>query len=244
MRFSLENEKAVIALVLKAQKDSEAADKFIKQYVPFVKAETSKFTAHSIFGNEDEYSIALFAFYEALMSFNPNKGAFFSFARTAIRNRLIDYSRKENKHTMVVSLNEKVNEDEDKTLEETIKDDRNEIEEFVIRSAAKVEMEEFSTNLAEYGLTLSDIADNCPKQERTFTACMKVLDYAISNPTIFDHLLLTKKLPISTLVKGAGVDKKTLERQRKYLLGILLAYTNGFEIIRGHLDLNKKEVLL
>ena len=73
---------------------------------------------------------------------------------------------------------------------------------------------------------------------------MKVLDYAISNPTIFDHLLLTKKLPISTLVKGAGVDKKTLERQRKYLLGILLAYTNGFEIIRGHLDLNKKEVLL
>lgn len=30
--------------------------------------------------------------------------------------------------------------------------------------------------------------------------------------------------------------EKTLERHRNYLVAILLAYTNGYEIIRGHLS--------
>ena len=45
-----------------------------------------------------------------------------------------------------------------------------------------------------------------------------------------------KKLPLSRLALGAGVEKKTLERHRNYLVAILLAYTNGYEIIRGHLS--------
>ena len=37
------------------------------------------------------------------------------------------------------------------------------------------------------------------------------------------------------LSAGSGTDKKTMERHRKYLMAILLAFTNGYEIIRGHL---------
>ena len=37
------------------------------------------------------------------------------------------------------------------------------------------------------------------------------------------------------MVNGSGVDKKTIERHRRYLVAILLAFTNGYEIIRGHL---------
>lgn len=33
----------------------------------------------------------------------------------------------------------------------------------------------------------------------------------------------------------AGVEGKTMERHRSYLIAILLAFTNGYEIIRGHL---------
>ena len=43
------------------------------------------------------------------------------------------------------------------------------------------------------------------------------------------------KLPIAELAFGAGAERKTLERHRKYLVAMLLAFTNGFEIIRGHL---------
>ena len=30
----------------------------------------------------------------------------------------------------------------------------------------------------------------------------------------------------------SGVDRKTLDRHRKYLIAVLLAFTNGYEIIR------------
>ena len=31
------------------------------------------------------------------------------------------------------------------------------------------------------------------------------------------------------------MERKTLERHRKYMVALLLIHTNGYEIIRGHL---------
>lgn len=230
------------SMLKRAQSDSKAADAVIEQYLPFIKAETAKFLSRPLSGDDDELSIAMFAFYEALMSYEAKKGSFFSYASVSIKNRLIDHVRKEEKNRGTLSLSSKVSSDSDRTLEETIESEKNEIEEFESRTATREEIEEYSNELLSYGLTLSDIALNCPKQERSFKTCMKVLSFALENEKVFDHLLLTKKLPLSLISKGCGVSEKFLDRTRKYLIGILLAYTNGFEIIRGHLNLKKKEV--
>ena len=79
------------------------------------------------------------------------------------------------------------------------------------------------------------MADNCPRQERTLQACRRVLTAARENPELLNELLRTKKLPIAALSDISRTDKKTMERHRKYLIAILLAFTNGYEIIRGHL---------
>ncbi len=50
-----------------------------------------------------------------------------------------------------------------------------------------------------------------------------------------EELLESKRLPIGKLTAGSGVERKTLERHRKYMVSLLLMYTNGYEIIRGHL---------
>ena len=80
-----------------------------------------------------------------------------------------------------------------------------------------------------------DVAANCPKQQRTLEACRKALQYARENPELLEDLLGTRRLPISRLSEGSGVERKTLERHRKYMIALLLIYTNGYEIIRGHL---------
>lgn len=74
-------------------------------------------------------------------------------------------------------------------------------------------------------------------------ACTAVIHYAGKNPSLLEDLLKSKKLPIAQLVSGTGVDRKTLERHRKYILAMLLVQTNGYEIIRGHLRrvLHRKE---
>ena len=40
---------------------------------------------------------------------------------------------------------------------------------------------------------------------------------------------------LNNLKSLSKTDKKTMERHRKYLVAVLLAFTNGYEIIRGHL---------
>ena len=72
-------------------------------------------------------------------------------------------------------------------------------------------------------------------QQRTLDACRKALQYARENPELLDTLLQTKRLPLGQLTAGSGVERKTLERHRKYMVALLLIYTNGYEIIRGHL---------
>ena len=106
---------------------------------------------------------------------------------------------------------------------------------FEARTASQQEIQEFGAQLASFGISFSDVADNCPRQERTLAACRRVLDCARANPALLEKLVETGRLPMSELAAGSGTDKKTMERHRKYLVAILLAFTNGYEIIRGHL---------
>ena len=237
----MKEEHQIVSRVLEAQSNSQAADELIAQYLPFIRSETATFLKRFPEDGQDELSIAMFAFHEAAMSYQSDKGSFLKLAATAIRNRLIDHYRREQRHTGTVSLDAQSSEDDESALVDQIRDDRNEAEKIHDRTATKKEIQEFTGQLQKFGLSLSDIADNCPKQERTLTACMHVLDYARQNPDLLDQLVKAKKLPLSQLIEGTGADRKTLERHRKYIVAILLAYTNGFEIIRGHLSMIKRK---
>lgn len=50
-----------------------------------------------------------------------------------------------------------------------------------------------------------------------------------------DEFLRTKRLPLKKIIEGTKAPKKTIERHRKYIVALLLIYSNGYEIIRGHL---------
>ena len=221
-------EHAIVQAVYAAKTDTAAADAFVQQYLPFVRAETVRFTRQAIEqGHEDELSIALLAFYEAILSYEKGRGAFLPYAARAIRNRLIDHFRAERRHRGQVSMQASAGED-GRTLAGTLpaRD---------LRLASRQEIAAFGAQLEQYGICFSDVADNCPRQQRTLDACRRVLDYARSNPALLDRMVQTGRLPMAELAQGSGVDKKTMERHRRYLFAILLAFTNGYEIIRGHL---------
>ena len=230
------SEHEIIKQVQMAQKSAEAADAFVRQYMPFIKSETAKFLKRPPQeGQDEELGIAMFAFYESAMAYHRGRGAFLNLAALAIRNRLIDHYRKEQRHGNVISLEMPAGDEDGASLMDQIQDDRNETEDSVTRSAAQKEIAEFARQLMKFDISITDVADYCPKQERTLTACMRVLEYAKEHPELLDILVESRKLPVAQLIQGSGVDRKTLERHRKYVVAILLAYTNGYEIIRGHL---------
>ena len=237
-------EPDIIRLVQAAKQSSSAADKLIQTYMPFIKSETAKFINRApIDGTDDEFSIAMFAFYEAAMAYRTDKGTFLSLAAAAIRNRLIDYYRKEKRHPNSVSLETPVYSDDDNAvLSDHLADTRDEVNCLTDTLAAKSEIHTFAKQLAEFQISMSDVAGCCPRQERTLHSCFKALEYAKMHPELLELLIRNHKLPIRQLASGSGVEKKTLERHRKYMVAILLAYTNGYEIIRGHLQqMNRTE---
>ena len=229
-------EHSIVGQVYAAKTDPEAADALIGQYMGFIRSETVKFVhAAPEDGHEDELSIAMLAFYEAVLGYEKSRGAFLPFAARAIRNRLIDHYRTERRHRDVLSLHAPGGGEEDSALMDTLPDARDEIGAYELRSASQQEIQEFGAQLARFGLSFSDVADNCPRQDRTLAACRRVLDYARANPALLEKVAETGKLPMNELALGSGAERKTLERHRKYLVAILLAFTNGYEIIRGHL---------
>ena len=231
----MNNEHKIVQQVYAAKEDVQAADRLIGTYLPFIKTETAKFLKRPpVEGHDDELSIAMIAFHEAIGGYSRTRGAFLKYAAMLIRSRLIDYSRREQRHSRVISLDAPARE-ENTTLGEVLVGERDPHEETASRDATRAEIEELARQMKEFGVDLSDVADNCPKQQRTLDACRKALQYARENPELLDDLLKTKRLPIGQLAAGSGVERKTLERHRKYMVALLLIYTNGYEIIRGHL---------
>ncbi len=222
--------------IAEAKKSPKKTDVFIEKYTPFIRSEALGFgIVDDHYDINDRISIAMFAFYEALMNYDVKKGAFFSLAKIYIRNRLIDYFRRNENKEKDLSLDDKVHDDNEKTLLDLIEDERSSIEYIHEKECTRLEIEDFQKTLSEYDLTLSEIAENAPRQKRTMDTCLSALEYARSNPDILELLIQKKRLPISRLLKHGRLDRKTIERHRKYLVGIFLAFTNGFVIIRGHL---------
>lgn len=229
------SEHEIVAKVYAAKAASDAADALIRQYMGFIRSEAMRASGKYKGENEDEISIAMFAFYEAVINYEKGRGAFLPYAARAIRNRIIDYYRKEKRHEHVDSLHAFISGEDNTELLDILPDQKNQMEAYEMREASQKEILEFEKQLAAFGISFSDVADNCPRQKRTFAACRKVLDYARGNQELLERFVLSGRLPVNELSQGSGTDKKIMERHRKYLVAILLAFTNGYEIIRGHL---------
>ena len=232
----MNEEHGILEQVYAAKESVQAADQLIGDYLPFIRAETAKFLKRPPEeGRDDELSIAMIAFHEAIGGYAKHRGSFLKYASMLIRSRLIDYARKERRHRQTVSLDAPAAGEESASLGETLPEERDYPEESAHRQATRQEIEELSRQMESFGVSLSDVADNCPKQQRTLQACRKALAYARENSWLLEELVHGKKLPLAKLSDGSGVERKTLERHRKYLVALLLIYTNGYEIIRGHL---------
>ena len=233
---SSQQEHQLVQQVAAAQKDSQAADQLIRQYQNFIQSQARRFSPGATPVQQEEHqSIAMLAFYVAVLGYQSRRGHFLSYAARTIRSRLIDHYRKERRHRGTVSLELPAGEEDSERLMDTLPQEKDEIQSLTLRQASRQEIEEFGKQLNSFGLSFSQIAENCPKQQRTLAACQKVLSAARSHPETLKKLLKTKKLPMKELSSLSQVEVKTMERHRSYLVAILLAFTNGYEIIRGHL---------
>ena len=196
----------IISQVYKAKKDSHAADELIQAYMPFIKSETAKFLNRPPDKSDDELSIAMFAFYESIQNYSKLRGSFLKFAALHIKNRLIDNYRKEKRNKGQISLD--VSDDEKQDLKDTIRDEHDKYQENELREATQQEIAELSAQMQDFGVSMTDVAENSPRQRRTLEICQRAVQYARNNPEILDDFLRTKRVPLAKLADHAWLVKK------------------------------------
>ena len=88
--------KQLEQLVLDSKDDKQKLNDLVEAYKPFIASCAQKLSGKYLnYGSDDELSIAMVAFVQAVYGYRTENGEFLSYASVAIRNSIIDYYRKQ-----------------------------------------------------------------------------------------------------------------------------------------------------
>ncbi|HHW00330.1 MAG TPA: RNA polymerase sigma factor SigI [Clostridiaceae bacterium] len=215
----------------------EEINNLIEEYKPFIASCTEKVTGKYVrYGEDDELSIALIAFVEAIKAYDSSKGSFLSFAQNVIRRRLIDYFRKENRNSNVTYLNDYINDEGEQETDLSISQTINEYSSSLINEYRRLEIEELKVELSEWDISFVDLAKTSPKRKRTKKLYKEILQFVLSRPDLVEQLRKKKQLPVSEIEKYLKIPKKNVERARKYIIAAVIIMTGDYQYIKEYIS--------
>lgn len=203
------------------QGDRLAREDFLENSKPFVFKTACKFSRRLLeWGRDDELSVALIAFNEAIDRFRNDCGVpFLAYARMVMNSRLTDLRRRENRNLAAsVPLpppGEGLNDAEFTKAWEVY------WEEAAAREREE-EIKEYGESLNSYGLSFEDLVQCSPRHHDTRQSFMLAASVLVEKSNLFEELRDKKKLPLLELEKSTGIKRKTLERGRKYIIAMAL----------------------
>ncbi len=217
--------------------NTEKTGRFVEEYKPFIASCAEKVVGRYMnYGTDDELSISMIAFVEAINSFDSTKGNFFTFSRNVIKRRLIDYYRSEKRHSNVISLNlymEEREEEYDLSNDEAIRNYSDQ----KLAEQRRLELQELGRELAQWNITYRDLARVSPKHRKTRQQCAELAGVILSNPDILQPVIIKKYLPIAELEKLSGLPRKLIERFRKYIIAVVVIAIGDYEYIKDYIKL-------
>lgn len=229
-------------VVLAKNGDKDAREELIRQYTPFVMRVTAEACGrYVVAGQDDEASIALLAFHEAIDSYQTGRGTFLKFSETVIKRRLIDYYRGQRRFGRETPLSDFVIEDDEgeefcpAEMDAAILQHRHDVE----RMERQDEIRRYQDMLASYGISFSDLVKAAPKHRDAREAAKAVARYIAMRPELRAHLINNKSLPLKELdgMPGIPVSRKTIERNRKYIIALTLIIVGEFDYLKGYISL-------
>lgn len=226
--------KEVTALVEKAKHEKQVRDSVITQYAPFILKTTSEFANRFISpGVDEEYSIGLLAFNEAIDSFDSSRGtSFFAFARLVIRRRLMDYYKRNSKSASEISMQKM--EEENPYIEYSVSLDRYKLA--TEQEHRKMEIEDYSKALQEFAISFNDLVDAAPKKKDARARAVEAARIIVDSPSLLDCLMTNKQLPLADMLHRTRLSRKTLERNRKYIIAIVLILSGEYNYLKSYIQ--------
>lgn len=211
-------------------------NKLIMKYKPFIAKTVSSVCKRYIDESDDEFSIGLIAFNEAIEKYSVDKGSsLLSFAELLIKRRVIDFIRKEArvKTVTLVAANDYGDENAQSKIESDLS-----IEEFekqVEQEHRKEEITHFQRVLTEFGLSFSDLLEHSPKHADARQNAMIVANTLVKEDDLKRILFEKKQLPIKQLESKVEVSRKTIERNRKYIIAMAIILVGDYVYLKDYI---------
>ncbi|MCP3032424.1 RNA polymerase sigma-I factor [Halobacillus sp. A1] len=217
--------------------DEEAKNEILIQYQPFIAKSVSEVCKRYIDPDrDDEFSIGLSAFNEAIHAYSCEKGcSFLSFAKLVIKRKVIDYIRNEQKKPKVVSLDEEYIDDEQMENPSEIQAAK---DRYVLETESwyrREEIKEFQSQLQKYNLTFEELTISSPKHVDARESAIQVARIVFNDENLKETVLLKGRLPMKELIQKVEVSKKTLERNRKFIIAMVLILDGDYIYLKEYL---------
>lgn len=198
--------------------EKENLEELIKEHLPFIIRRVSAFTGRYVsIENDDEFSVALAAFAEAVEKYQPERGAFLGFAGLVIDSRLKTHIRKERGHLQTISLEEVQESGQEPSCGDPAE-----------KSGLREEILQYREELLLFGLTLEYLADAAPKHKDTRIAAMGVAEAASQDPHTVETTYRKRKLPVREVARIARVTEKIVKGSKVFILATMIIFVRQF----------------
>jgi RNA polymerase sigma factor len=225
------------SVLLIQQGDRILLDEVIEAYKPFIAKAVSSVCRRYIYETDDEFSIGLIAFNEAIEKYSPDRGSsLLSFSEVIIKRRVIDYIRKQTKNQHIsMDLTNSANEEE---TAGTIIVNELSLDDYYKKNDEQLRKEEimhFQNLLSSFDLCFNDLVENSPKHADARKNAILAAKMLVADDELKEFLLEKKRLPIKQLEKMVDVSRKTIERNRKYIIAIALILLSDYVFMKDYL---------
>lgn len=225
-------------LVRQAATDPDVMEQLIHQHERYILKCASSVAHRFITLQDDEWSIALHAFSQAVDSYLPEKGGFLAFAQLLIQRRLIDYFRTQTCFRAEIAVpfltfDEPPEEGPEQpalyaaVLQRISGETQNEL---------RWEIDALAQVLSYYGFTFSDLAECSPKAQKTRGSCAKAVSCMLQSPALLDRLRQTKTLPMKIISSHTDVPQKILDRHRRYIIAVVEILTGDYPYLAHYVN--------
>ena len=220
--------------------DVRARERILRDYRPFyLRVASGTCRKYLVLGRDDEASIAMIAFNEAIDSFSSQGGAsFLSFAEIVIKRRLVDFFRRQSRKTDEIPLSSFESEDYEESVIQKIESKQAHAVLQIQEETEERREEIFRLDqlLSHYGVRFSELVRISPKHQDARDRALAVARILVNEPELLAHLTKKKSLPLKELEKRVKVSRKTLERQRKYIIALTLVLIGDFCHLQEYLN--------
>jgi RNA polymerase sigma factor len=222
--------------------DAQAREDLIRDYTPFIlKTASAGARRYLVQGRDEEVSVGLQAFDEAISAYSSERPGFLAFAATVIRRRLIDHYRKESRRDEVPFSSLTDDDESDDEWPASAEAQRS----FVVEDWSQVlerrdDIEQWAEALKAYRLTLKDVVKSVPKHVDARERAIRTAALLAKDPLLAQKFTKNKRLPIDDLVRmlpDEVASRKTLERQKDYITAIAVILTRDISSLKEFLDL-------